>query len=97
MAYMRGKWYIYEGEDICIHGPEVDASIPTKIIEELAVMIVAEMTSKQLMKVEKRVIKEHSGNFGADPVLKKHGKTTAVEYVKEYAKALKKEKAKGRI
>lgn len=93
MSYMRQPAYIWsDGYNIHIHYKDMDLSIPSKMMDELAVMLYAEMTVKQRKQAEKRAMKNHGGNFGCDPLLKKHKKETTMDYLKGLAKTRKVEK-----
>lgn len=91
MSYMRHPYYIYKSN--------VDfnfdvSSLPIKTIDEFVVMRIAQLTKKEIKAAEIRAMRKHAGNFGCDELLKKYGKKTALEFLKEYDKLLKQKKCK---
>lgn len=86
MAYMRGVNYVYnDGHNI--HFNEIQ--IHNSIMDEYVVMRYAEMTNKQISRIEKRALKKHLGNFGCDGLAKKNGKPTVIEQLKTVLKRKK--------
>jgi hypothetical protein len=90
MAFMRGKYYVWEGGD-GIHLPDV---MPMVEFDALVIMRMAELISiekKALPKAIKKAM-EYRGNFGCDALCKLQGKQTAQEFLDLFVKTLKKKK-----
>jgi len=74
MAYMRTPDYIYAGGDddaiyLSINGQDIVFAAA----QELAVMLVAEMTDVEREAVEARACEKWGGNIGCDALLHKRG------------------------
>lgn len=95
MAYMRGKYYVYEGGDgVNIYTREGHVIMPMKVFDALVVMRFAEMNSKEKDKAIKYAITNYSGNFGVDELRKKCGMETCFDMIKQLFEK-KKYKGKG--
>lgn len=83
MAYMRGKYYVYEGGDgLNIHTEEGHAVLPMKVFDALVVMRFAEMDEVAKTNAIKFAVRHYSGNFGVDELRRRCGLETCFNMIK---------------
>lgn len=80
MAYMRGTYYIYRGEQLEISTPNGSLSLPMDIFDDLVSMRTAQLEAEKLdKKVALRAIRRWTGNLGCVELCKKYNKKTGFE------------------
>ena len=91
MAFMRGKYYIWEEDDTINNWTK---SLPLKIFDALVLMRMAELITidKKSFKSALKTALQYQGNFGCDALCKLQKKVTASKMIKLYIKILKKTK-----
>lgn len=78
MAYIRGKYYIYEDVNgkFFFNG----VFIPKSIIDDFVVMRFAELEKDgKVKRIEKRAMRKWRGNFGCDALLEKYGEEMTIQ------------------
>ena len=92
MAFMRGKYYIWEGNEQINNWTK---SLPLKIFDALVLMRMAELITidKKSFKIALKTALLYQGNFGCDALCKLQKKMTATKMIKLYIKVLRKSKS----